>query len=143
MALALLAGPGTPAGAAPWHLKWRNVTCAGTGGPSGVGSMAGEAQITEHGKWGVNYMKIIFKSQSLGTEWADRAPAEIFKSATFANDSQGHTFGWVSASFGFSAPEVGSTVRLLITYQWWDKRDGPDNLLKKQTRAFPCIVGAL
>ena len=139
----VLLSVGLPAQGAPWHLNWRNVTCAGTGGPGDVGSMAGDARIVEHGKWGVNYMRIVFRSQALGTGWADRRPPKVFSSPAFADDAKGHTFGWVSASFGFGPDEVGSTVRLFLTYQWWDQRKGPDRLLKQETRAFPCIARAL
>lgn len=125
------------AGAKPFVATLKDNVCTHTGAFYGYGTVDTTARMTENGRNGTNYMAIKSKFQKWsGGSWQTLAGFGPYKSAEFRNGAGSHTHSQIFA-WAFRDIDLGGTFRWKVTFQWWDKRSGPDVKVAEKVRTSP------
>ena len=139
-AAALALAGETLAGTKPFVATLKDNVCTHSGAFYDYGTLDTTAQMTENGRNGTNYMRIKGKFQERsGGSWHTLAGFGPYKSAEFTNGTASHSHGQTFA-WAFRAVDVGGTFRWKITFEWWDKRSGPDVKLAEKVRISPTCI---
>jgi hypothetical protein len=134
VAFAMLAGLGpASAGQQAFQASLTEYLCQGATAEED-GRLSAKATMWERGTSGTNYMRLRSKVQERqGGEWVDVLTFTPVSSETFVNDSSTHRLRRTFALL-WSEDQAGPTYRLKIRYEWWDQKQGEDELIEARTR---------
>jgi hypothetical protein len=128
-------GSGAASASGSFAVKVRTNVCTTTGGKFGYGKVVFRVTGEENGKTGTNYMRARTSVQRWsGSRWVTKATLPWDVSQDYPDNATSYYVDFDGARFTVFKAVRNYYHRLRTTVQFWDRRSGPDKLVRSITR---------